>query len=105
MAKIKGILSQTSGKVEGLGVVYESGGQTIARKSQQEFSKQNATALRDRAAEVQNSGQSLYDLYQFNPVGSAKFTPAAIILSRGGAEPPFYFVGRRFGVVFMSRIQ
>ena len=32
MAKIKGILSQTSGKVEGLGVVYESGGQTIARK-------------------------------------------------------------------------
>ena len=32
MAKIKGILSQTSGKVEGLGVVYQSGGQTILRK-------------------------------------------------------------------------
>ena len=128
MAKIKGILSQTTGKVEGLGVVYQSGGQTIARKltkavdrksndqkvqrvimhtvfaqykafktlanhsfegvsfgrkSQQEFAKQNATALRDRAGEVQNSGQSLYDLYQFIPVGSSKFTPAAVILSMG----------------------
>jgi len=128
MAKIKGILSQTTGKVEGLGVIYESGGQTIlrknskavdrksndqkiqrvimntvfaqyrafkplanhsfegisiGRKSQQEFTKKNAQALRMRATQVQNAGQSLYDLYNFNPVGIDTFSPAAIILSMG----------------------
>lgn len=127
MAKIKGLLSGATGKLQD-GVIYESGGNTIFRKktkavdrksnlqkvqrvimntvfaqyrafkhlanhsfegvsygakSMQTFTKKNAEALRDRASEVQNAGQSLYDLYQFIPVGSSKFTPAAIILSMG----------------------
>lgn len=58
-------------------------GVSYGAKSMQTFTKKNAEALRDRASEVQNAGQSLYDLYQFIPVGSSKFTPAAIILSMG----------------------
>ena len=47
------------------------------------FRKTNLKYLRERAATLQNSGQSLYQFYQFMPLQSDKWTPFAAIISQG----------------------
>lgn len=47
------------------------------------FKKVNLKYLRERAATLQNSGQSLYQFYQFMPLQSDKWTPYAAIISQG----------------------
>ena len=47
------------------------------------FRKLNLKYLRERAATLQNSGQSLYQFYQFIPLQSDKWTPFAAIISQG----------------------
>ena len=47
------------------------------------FRKVNLKYLRERAATLQNSGQSLYQFYQFMPLQSDKWTPFAAIISQG----------------------
>ena len=47
------------------------------------FRKVNLKYLRERAATLQNSGQSLDQFYQFMPLQSEKWSPCAIILSQG----------------------
>ncbi len=47
------------------------------------FKKVNLKYLRERAATLQNSGQSLYQFYQFMPLESDKWTPFAAIISQG----------------------
>ncbi len=47
------------------------------------FKKVNLKYLRERAATLQNSGQSLYQFYQFIPLQSDKWTPFAAIISQG----------------------
>ena len=47
------------------------------------FKKVNLKYLRERAATLQNSGQSLYQFYQFMPLQSEKWTPFAAIISQG----------------------
>ena len=44
------------------------------------FKKVNLKYLRERAATLQNSGQSLYQFYQFIPLQSDKWTPFAAII-------------------------
>lgn len=43
----------------------------------------NLKYLRERAATLQSSGQSLYQFYQFMPLQSDKWTPFAAIISQG----------------------
>lgn len=52
-------------------------------KCMQRFLSRNMNYFRQRAAEIYNAGGSLYEFVQFAPVGSVKFTPAAVILSEG----------------------
>jgi len=47
------------------------------------FKKVNLRYLRERAATLQNSGQSLSQFYQFMPLQSEKWTPFAAIISQG----------------------
>ena len=47
------------------------------------FKKVNLKYLRERAAALQNSGQSLNQFYQFMPVESDKWSPFAAIISQG----------------------
>ena len=47
------------------------------------FRKVNLKYLRERAATLQSSGQSLYQFYQFMPLQSDKWTPFAGIISMG----------------------
>ncbi len=47
------------------------------------FKKVNLKDLRERAATLQNSGQSLRQFYQFMPLQSDKWTPFAAIISQG----------------------
>ena len=47
------------------------------------FKKVNLRYLRERAAALQNSGQSLSQFYQFMPLQSEKWSPFAAIISMG----------------------
>jgi len=51
--------------------------------SMNKFKKVNLQYLRERATALQNSGQSLFQFYQFAPVQSEKWTPFAAIISQG----------------------
>lgn len=58
-------------------------GKPAGAKCMERFLSRNMRYFRDRAAEIVNNGGSLYDFYQFSPVGSVKFVPAAVILAEG----------------------
>lgn len=58
-------------------------GLPAGNKCMQRFLSRNMNYFRQRAAEIQAAGGSLYDFVQFAAVGSVKFTPAAVILSEG----------------------
>ena len=47
------------------------------------FRKVNLRYLRERAASLQNSGQSLSQFYQFMPLQSEKWSPYAVIIAQG----------------------
>ena len=47
------------------------------------FRKANLRYLRERAAALQHSGQSLSQFYQFMPLQSEKWSPYAVIISQG----------------------
>jgi len=47
------------------------------------FRKVNLKYLRERAATLQNTGQSLSQFYQFTPIQSSKWSPFAAIISLG----------------------
>ena len=51
------------------------------------FKKVNLKYLRERAATLQQSGQSLSQFYQFTPLQSDKCTPFAAIISQGSLPP------------------
>ena len=58
-------------------------GVTMGAESMNRFRKLNLVTLRNRAAEIQSAGISLAEFYQFQPIGSEKFVPAAVIISEG----------------------
>lgn len=47
------------------------------------FKKLNMRNKRERAAEIQNAGESLAQFYNFQPIGSTKWVPGSVILSQG----------------------
>ncbi len=58
-------------------------GVSTGRESMNKFKKVNLRYLRERAASLQNSGQSLSQFYQFMPLESEKWSPFAVIVSQG----------------------
>ncbi|MCR5333848.1 MAG: hypothetical protein K6E45_02860 [Bacteroidaceae bacterium] len=58
-------------------------GITAGAKSANKFMKVNLMYLRQRAASLQNSGQSLSQFYQFMPLESNDWSPFAAIISEG----------------------
>ena len=58
-------------------------GLSTGAKCANKFKKVNLKYLRERAATLQNSGQSLSQFYQFMPLQSEKWTPFAAIISEG----------------------
>ena len=53
------------------------------RKCANRFRSMNLKYLRERAATLQDSGQSLNQFYQFMPIDSEKWSPFAAIISQG----------------------
>ena len=53
------------------------------RKCANRFRSVNLRYLRERAATLQDSGQSLSQFYQFMPIQSDKWSPFAVIISQG----------------------
>ena len=66
-------------------------GVSNGRQCMNRFRKVNLKHLRERAATLQNSGQSLSQFYQFMPLQSDKWSPFAAIISQGSL--PEVFVG------------
>ena len=58
-------------------------GVTNGMQCSAKFRSLNMKALRSRAAELQQAGQSLAQYYNFQPVGSIKWVPGRTILSQG----------------------
>lgn len=58
-------------------------GITTGANSAAKFRSLNMKAKRSRAAEINQAGQSLSAYYNFQPVGSEKWVPGAVILSQG----------------------
>ena len=58
-------------------------GVSTGRKCSNRFRSVNLNYLRERAATLQNSGQSLSQFYQFMPIQSEKWSPFAVIISQG----------------------
>ena len=58
-------------------------GVSSGSKSMNKFKKVNLRYLRERAATLQKTGQSLNQFYQFMPIQSEKWSPFAAIISMG----------------------
>lgn len=58
-------------------------GKPTGAKCMERFLSRNMHYFRERAAEIVNAGGSLYSFYQFAPIGSVKFVPAAVFLAEG----------------------
>ena len=58
-------------------------GKAAGQQCMSRFLSRNMSYFRERAAEIQQQGGSIYNFYQFAAVGSLKYTPAAVILSEG----------------------
>lgn len=58
-------------------------GKSIGFQCMNEFRKLNMRRARRRAAEIQQSGNSVNAFYNFQPIGSTKWVPDAVILSQG----------------------
>lgn len=58
-------------------------GVKVGADSMAKFNSLNANYLRDRAAEVVNSGNSIDAFIQFSKLGQTKFVPAALYVSTG----------------------
>lgn len=58
-------------------------GKTMGAKCMSRFLELNLRSLRERAAYLQENGSNLYDYYNFMPLGSTKYMPAAVIIAEG----------------------
>lgn len=58
-------------------------GKAAGQQCMSRFLSRNMNYFRERAAEIQQAGGSIYAFLQFAAVGTTKYTPAAVILSEG----------------------
>ena len=58
-------------------------GRSLGFQCMNRFKQANLKGLRSRASELQDAGASLYEFYNFMPLGTEKFLPAAVIIAEG----------------------
>lgn len=58
-------------------------GRATGEQCMSRFLSRNMNYMRQRAANIQNAGGSIYSFFQFMPKNSIKFTPTAAIISEG----------------------
>lgn len=61
-------------------------GKTMGFECANRFRSLNATRMRERAAYLQEQGVSLYQYYNFAPIGSTTFHPAAVFIAEGSLK-------------------
>lgn len=62
-------------------------GKTMGAQCMNRFNELNMRYFRSRAAQIINEGGSLNEFYNFIPLGSNEFKPAAVYLSEGSINP------------------
>ena len=76
---------------------YTNGSKCAAR-----FRQLNMRTIRDRAAELQRTGVSLYQFYQFAPINSEKWAPNALCIAQGSLPKMDVSLGQAGGGVFVA---
>ncbi len=77
-------------------------GCTLGFQCANKFRSLNASHMRDRAAYLQEMGQSLYSYYQFSKIGNTKFTPAAVYVSEGTLNQVYASIAANLGQVAVA---
>lgn len=77
-------------------------GCTLGFQCANKFRSLNASHMRDRAAYLQEMGQSLYSYYQFSKIGNSKFTPAAVYVSEGSLNQVYATIAANLGQVAVA---
>lgn len=72
-------------------------GRTMGFECANRFRSLNATRMRERASYLQEQGISLYQYYNFAPIGSTKYAPAAMFISEGSLKQVFPTIGGAIG--------
>ena len=79
-------------------------GYSIGAKCAARFRKLNLDYLRSRASEIQQSGNSLAQFYNFQPIGSTKWVPGAVILSQGQLPAVEVTIGQNTGGNYVGSV-
>lgn len=72
-------------------------GRSMGFQCANRFRSLNATRMRERAAYLQEQGISLYQYYNFAPIGSMNYAPAAMFISEGSLKQVFATIGGAVG--------
>lgn len=74
-------------------------GRSMGFECANRFRSLNATRMRERAAYLQEQGVSLYEYYNFAPIGSMNFAPAAMFISEGSLNQVYPIILNTVGHV------
>lgn len=72
-------------------------GRSMGFQCANRFRSLNATRMRERAAYLQEQGISLYQYFNFAPIGSMNYAPAAMFISEGSLKQVFPTIGGTIG--------
>lgn len=77
-------------------------GRSMGFQCANRFRSLNATRMRERAAYLQEQGISLYEYFNFAPIGSTSFTPAAVFISEGSLKQVYASINGTVGLVAVT---
>lgn len=77
-------------------------GRSMGYECANRFRSLNAIRMRERAAYLQEQGISLYEYYNFAPIGSTSFVPAAVFVSEGSLKQVYASISGAVGLVAVS---
>lgn len=72
--------------------------------SMNRFRKLNMRYARSRAAEIQQTGNSLAQFYNFQPIGSTKWVPGAVIIAQGQLPKVEVYVGQHTSGIYVGSL-
>ena len=79
-------------------------GVTNGAQCMNRFRKLNMRYCRERAAEIQQSGSSLSQFYNFQPIGTDKWVPNATILAQGQLSKVEVLIGQNTGSDYVGSV-
>lgn len=74
-------------------------GKSMGYQCANRFRSLNAIRMRERAAYLQEQGLSLYEYYNFQPIGATQFRPAAVFVSEGTLKQVYASISGIAGLV------